>query len=634
MCGIAGFIDHGRSSDEHTLNKMIAVLKHRGPDGNASWIHRHDEYQIGFAHARLAIIDLSSAANQPMHFEHLSIVFNGEIYNYKEVRSELQQLGHQFQTDSDTEVILHAYNEWKEKALHKFIGMFAFVIFDAEKQVCFFARDRAGVKPLFIYRKHKTLLFASELKSFHEHPAFESKINANAAAAFLQFGHVPSPHCIFESCFKLKPGHYANFNLTTGDWQEEQYWNVYDYYNQDKLDISYEEALKQTHSIIESAANYRMVADVPVGMFLSGGYDSSTVTAILQSNRTERLKTFTIAVPDIGLNEAPYAAEIARHLGTDHTEIDCSEKEALELIQDLPFYYDEPFADSSAIPTTLVAKMARKEVTVALSADGGDEIFAGYNRYDYLERYGAKMKRIPAFARKSGAALMDVINADAIPVLRKKYNFHNRYEKLKGILRNPDDQTIMLSLSQQFTDAQMQKLMKSAPQALETYYHAQELQPKNYSSLSYMMAVDYQTYLLDDILQKVDRATMTASLEGREPLLDHRILEFAARLPDHYKYHNGVKKRLLRDIAHQYIPEALLNRPKMGFAIPIAKWLNGPLRELVEEYCSEKALAEHGLFQVAEIRKIIDRFYAGKQEYDAKLWYVLMFQMWVRKWMS
>lgn len=632
MCGISGFIDHKRGNSEDVLKNMIATMHHRGPDGSATWMKTTDTGTIGLSHARLAIIDLSETGNQPMHFDELSIVYNGEIYNHGETRKELEALGHSFVGHSDTEVILHAYKQWGPSALEKFIGMFAIVIYDRMKNEVFFARDRAGVKPLFIYRDNDRLIFSSELKAFHKYPEIDLEIDPNAVSAFLQFGHIPTPNCIYKSCFKMKPGYFAYYNLEDRSWAETQYWNVYDHYNKPKLTLSYNDALEETHGIIRSAANYRMVSDVPVGVFLSGGYDSSTVTAILQSERTDKLKTFTIAVPDIGLNEAPYAADIARHLGTDHTEIACTEEEAIEMIKDLPYYYDEPFADSSAIPTTLVSNMARKDVTVALSADGGDEIFAGYNRYDYLSRYGAKMKKLPGFVRKGIAGTMNLISADHIPVLRNKYNFHNRYEKLKGILNNPSDETIMLSLSQQFTDDQMKKMMRNTPSILDSYYRSAELKKEYYSPLSYMMAVDYQTYMLDDILQKVDRATMTASLEGREPLLDHRIIEYVAQLPDQYKYNDGIKKRLLKDIAHKYIPQELMDRPKMGFAIPIGKWLQGPLKDVVEEYCATSALAEHGLFNVQEIRKIIDRFYSGKLEYDAKVWYILMFQMWYKKW--
>ena len=634
MCGITGFIDFNKQTEVTTLQKMTDSLEHRGPDGRGDLIINDPFAQVGFGHRRLSIIDLSDHAKQPMSYEHLTICFNGEMYNYQEIKEELLNLGHFFNSDSDTEVILHAFYEWGTDCIERFIGMFAIAIYDERNQRMTFIRDRAGVKPLFIYKKQNLILFASELKAFHEHPKFEKHIDHNAVAAFLQYGNVPTPHCIFEDCFKVKPGEYIHFSLKSREMDRVQYWNVYDAYNQPKSKLSYEEAKSETESILTSAFNYRMVADVPVGVFLSGGYDSVSVTSILQKDRTEKLKTFTIGVPDIGLNEAPYAKDIAKHLGTDHTEIMCTQDEALDLIKDLPFHFDEPYADSSAIPTTLVSKMARKDVTVALSADAGDEIFAGYNRYDYLYRYGKKLNSIPGFARKSASSLMDIIPSNALPILKNKYNFHNRYEKLKQVLKDPSDQNIMLSLSQQFTDQQVQKLMDNFISPLETAFTSTELLSEFRSPLSYMMAVDYQTYLLDDILQKVDRSTMAASLEGREPFLDHRIIEFAATLPDEFKYHNGVKKRILRDIVHQYVPQELLDRPKMGFAIPIAEWMTNDLRPLVEEYISESRVKKQQILNWEEINRIKNAFYSGKKEYDMKIWYILMFQMWYEKWME
>ena len=634
MCGITGFIDFNKQTEVATLQKMTDSLEHRGPDGRGEIIINDPLAQIGFGHRRLSIIDLSDYAKQPMSYEHLTICFNGEIYNYQEIKEELLNLGHFFNSDSDTEVILHAFYEWGTDCIERFIGMFAIAIYDERNEKMTFIRDRAGVKPLFIYKKQNLILFASELKAFHEHPRFEKHIDHNAVAAFLQYGNVPTPHCIFEDCFKVKPGEYIHYSLKSREMDRVQYWNVYDAYNQPKSELSYEEAKSETESILTSAFNYRMVADVPVGVFLSGGYDSVSVTSILQKDRTEKLKTFTIGVPDIGLNEAPYAKDIAKHLGTDHTEIMCTQDEALDLIKDLPFHFDEPYADSSAIPTTLVSKMARKDVTVALSADAGDEIFAGYNRYDYLYRYGKKLNNIPGFARRSASSLMDIIPSNALPILKNKYNFHNRYEKLKQVLKDPSDQNIMLSLSQQFTDRQVQKLMDKFISPLETAFTSTELLDEYRSPLSYMMAVDYQTYLLDDILQKVDRSTMAASLEGREPFLDHRIIEFAATLPDEFKYHNGVKKRILKDIVHQYVPQELLDRPKMGFAIPIADWMNNDLRPLVEEYISETRIRKQQILNWDEINRIKNAFYSGKKEYDMKIWYILMFQMWYEKWME
>jgi len=633
MCGIAGFIDLKKQTSQIILEKMTNTLEHRGPDGFGYKIINNDIAQIGFGHRRLSIIDLSETGKQPMTLNEFTLTFNGEIYNYLEIKSELEALNHKFIGNSDTEMILHAYQEWGKECIHRFIGMFAFVIFDAKTLEFFCARDRAGVKPFFYYLKDGLFLFSSELKAFHQHPRFEKEIDKDSVAAYMQYGSVPTPFCIFKDTLKLKPGHSLTYSLTTQKLTTECYWSVYTTYNKPKLKIDYEEAKKETKRILKSSFEYRMIADVPVGVFLSGGYDSTCVTSILQQNRTKPLKTFTIGVPDIGLNEAPYAKEIANHIGTDHTEINCTEKEAIDLIPELPFFYDEPFADSSALPTTLVARAAKKEVTVALSADGGDEIFAGYNRYDFMMKYGEKLNRIPGFIRSTAVGIMNNVNSESIPILKNKYNFHNRYEKLKGVLKNPTQKDIMLSISQQFTDGQMKNIMATDFNRLPTYFDNDSLKKEFNSPLSYMMAMDYQTYLLDDILQKVDRATMATSLEGREPMLDHRIIEFASQLPDSYKYENGIKKRILRDITHEYVPENLLNRPKMGFAIPIAKWLKNDLQDLVESFINEKNIKEQGLFNWHEIEKIKTAFYNGKKEYDTKIWYILMFQMWYKKWM-
>lgn len=634
MCGITGFIDFNKQSSKEELIRMTTSLAHRGPDGDGIELIDGPNAQIGFGHRRLAILDLSDHAKQPMRFEHVWICFNGEIYNFNEIKADLTKLGHTFTGTSDTEMILHAYLEWGDNCVDRFIGMFAIVIYDLKNERVFCLRDRAGAKPLFYYWKNGLFLFASELKAFHENTRFEKEIDPSAVAAFMQYGNVPTPHCIFKHCTKLLPGHSLSISLSDKKLTLKKYWDVYDAYNKPKLTLPYEEAQKETEKILQSAFEYRMVADVPVGVFLSGGFDSVCVTSLLQKDRTEKLKTYTIGVPDIGLNEAPYAKEIAAHLGTDHTEFTCTEKEALEMIEDLPFNFDEPFADSSAIPTTLVSKMARKDVTVALSADAGDEIFAGYNRYDYMQRYGQKLSKIPGFARKITAATMEKVPSTWLPFLKNKYNFHNRYEKLKMVLRDPSDHNIMLSLSQQFTDAQMRQMMDAEFDVLKTAYENDALDRTTNSTLGYMMAVDYQTYLVDDILQKVDRSTMTVSLEGREPFLDQRIIEYAARLPDEYKYHNGVKKRILRDIVHQYVPKEMMDRPKMGFAIPIANWMTNELRPLVEEFVSEKNIREQGLLNWDEVSKLKNAFFSGKKEYDFKIWYLLMFQMWYAKWMK
>ena len=632
MCGITGFVDYKKKSTEEILKNQSDALAHRGPDGEGQIIIAADKALIGLGHRRLSIIDLTEAGRQPMQYEHLTIVFNGEIYNYAEIEKELQAEGHVFKGHSDTEMILHAYSVWGIECIQKFIGMFAFALYDEQQQQLFCVRDRAGVKPFFYYLKDNVFLFGSELKSMLAHPAFQKEINKDAVASFMQLGYVPTPHCIWQHTYKIKPGHYLIFSVKDGTYKTTQYWNVYDGYNKPKLQIGFEAAKEETEKLLQSACEYRMVADVPVGVFLSGGYDSTTVAALLQKDRTEKIKTFTIGVPDAGLNEAPYAKDIARHLGTDHTEYYCTEKEALELIPNLPYYYDEPFADSSAIPTTLVSRIAREQVTVALSADAGDEVFAGYNKYDYLSRYGKKMNSLPGFARKAMAGMMDMVSAEKIPVLNKKYLFASRYEKVKNLLKDPSLLNLTLSLSQQYNNQNIQDLFLHNVQSLPTAFESRELKKEFFGDLSFMMAVDYQNYLPDDILQKVDRATMSVSLEGREPFLDHRVVEWAAQLPDEFKYYKGNKKYILKEINKKYIPESLMDRPKMGFGIPIEKWLTNDLRDLVHTYCAPALISSQQVFKPEAITRLVQDFYAGKKELAVKVWYLLMFQMWLAKW--
>ncbi len=634
MCGISGFVDYNKTSNQFILEKMNRMLAHRGPDGEGYGMYETEKAIIGLGHRRLSIIDLTEGGSQPKTFQNLHITFNGEVYNFEEIKKELETKGHIFESHSDTEVVLHAYKEWGNAALQKFIGMFAFVIYDDANQKIFACRDRAGVKPFFYYQKDRLFLFGSELKALVQHPNFTKEINLDAAAAFMQFGYVPTPQCIFKNAHKLKPGHFLELDLKQNILQTQQYWNVYDAYNKPTLKIDLPDAIEETEKLLTSAFNYRMVSDVPVGVFLSGGYDSSCVTALLQKDKTEKIKTFTIGVPDVGLNEAPYAKDIAAHLGTDHTEYYCTQKEALEIVPQLPFFYDEPFADSSAIPTTLVSRIAKEKVTVALSADAGDEIFAGYNRYEYIMKYGKRLNGIPKFIRKTAAGLMNTIPANSIPVLNKKYLFHSRYEKLKMLLKNPSDHNILISLTSQMNESDIESLFKTKIIKLPSAFDSEELEEENHSTLAYMMAIDYQTYLLDDILQKVDRATMSVSLEGREPFLDQRVIEWAAQLPMEYKYNNGNKKFIIKEIVHKHIPKEMMDRPKMGFGIPIASWLQNDLKQYVDLYLDEGFVTKQNIFNNSEIQRIKCSFYNGKLERAEKIWYILMFQMWYDKWMN
>lgn len=634
MCGISGFIDFNKKTNQAILERMNRTLAHRGPDGEGYRLFTTDFAVIGLGHRRLKIIDLSEGGSQPQTYKSLHITFNGEIYNYAEIKKRLEKNGHRFVSHSDTEVILHAYLEWGNKALQQFIGMFAFVIYDEANDKLFVARDRAGVKPLFYYCKDGLFLFGSELKALVKHPEFKKEINIDAAAAFLQYGYVPTPHCIYNNCHKLTPGYFLEFDLVHKTLCTERYWNVYDAYNKPLIELSFPEAISETDKLLTNAFQYRMVSDVPVGVFLSGGYDSTCVTALLQKKSNDKIKTFTIGIPDAGLNEAPYAKEIAAYLGTDHTEFYCTENEALEIVPQIPYYYDEPLADSSAIPTMLISRIAREKVAVALSADAGDEIFSGYNRYDYAQKYGKKLQKVPPALGRVLAAMMELIPANSLPVSNRGYYFYHRYEKLKMVLKNPSERNILMSLSQQYNGTEISELFKPEVKKLTTAFDSTELKKENYSILAFMMAMDYQTYLVDDILQKVDRATMSVGLEGREPFLDHRIIEWAAQLPMEYKYNNGNKKFIIKEIVHQYLPQKMMDRPKIGFGIPVRSWLHSDLKPFVDIYLDERYLLNQNIFNVHKILHIKNSFYQGKMEWTDKVWYLLMFQMWYDKWMN
>ncbi|MFT4095351.1 MAG: asparagine synthase (glutamine-hydrolyzing) [Niabella sp.] len=632
MCGIAGFADFKNKSTREVVAAMAATMPHRGPDGQAVFFDQQQTFQVGLGHRRLSVIDLSHAADQPMAFEELVIVFNGEIYNYREIRAALEQKGHSFKTTSDTEVILHSWREWGPAAIHQWHGMFAIVMYDRKSNQLIAIRDRAGVKPLFYFYKEGLFLFASELKALVAHPLFKKDISSEAAALYMQFGYVPGPYTIYQHTHRLQGGCMLFLDLESGNIKTEQYWNVYDYYNKPKLKISLPEAIEETEKILEKAFQYRMVADVPVGVFLSGGFDSSCVTALLQKNSIEKIKTFTIGTHDNKLDEVPFARDIAGYLGTDHTEYYCTPEEALDIIPELPFYYDEPFADSSAIPTILVSRLAKKKVTVALSADAGDEIFAGYNRYDYVSRYGRKLRQIPRPLRSAVGGLMETVSSDKIPVLKNKPNFHSRYDKIKNLLADPSTPGLLRNLGIVYSDKDINRLFAAAPLLLPTAHSHTQLQPQFADTLSFMMAVDYQTYMADDILQKIDRATMSASLEGREPFLDQSVIEWAAQLPSGFKYYKGIKKYPLRQIVYRYLPPSLMDRPKMGFSIPVSNWLANTLRPMVETYLGKTQLQQHGLFNVEAVQKIKADFFSGRKEKYLKVWHLLMFQLWYNEW--
>lgn len=631
MCGIAGFCDFNMASKKSDLVAMTDVLHHRGPNDSGYEMFKCTGAQIGLGHRRLSILDLTSHGHQPMIYENLVMVYNGEIYNFESIKIELQGFGYQFQSDSDSEVVLKAFHKWGVKSVDKFNGMFAFVILDNINNKLFFLRDRTGVKPLYYYKLDDLFLFSSELKSFHHHPGFLKKIDPNSLRLYLKFGYIPEPYCIFKNTYKLKSGTYLEIDLKNGVAVENTYWSVIDYYNKPKLNISEDEAVDELEILFKSSFDYRMIADVKVGVFLSGGYDSSLLAAILQSNRTEKLNTFTIGFKEKGYDEAPDAKTIASYLGTNHTEYYCTQKDALEILPRLCEIYDEPFGDSSAIPTCLISELARKKVGVTLSADGGDEIFAGYDKYFIAMNYHNFFELIPAKVRTALSSGLKKINPRYLPFINKKYNFSTRYEKIINILDSGSIVQSMSSVSKYFTDKECSMFLKDYGVDRVTNF---DLSFKNgETDLDKMLAIDYKTYLVDDILVKIDRASMSCGLEGREPLLDYRIIEFVAQLPDSFKYNGNNRKSLLKQVAHRYLPKDMMDRPKKGFSVPLTDWFKDELREYFMVYLDPDRIEKEGFFEAEEVVKLRDSYLMGNKENVQKLWFLLMFGMWYERWM-
>lgn len=631
MCGITGFVDFKKNTGIDTLKTMTDAVSHRGPDDAGYETFDAPHAEIGFGQRRLSILDLSPLGHQPMHFGDLVVNFNGEIYNFKEVRKELEEKGYSFNSWSDTEVILKGYHCWGLDVVQKFIGMFAIALFDKQKQQVILIRDRAGVKPLYYYWNNDLLLFGSELKSLYAHPGFEKSIDTNSLALYLQFSYIPAPHTIFHKTYKLLPGHMLTVCLKTKQQRLTQYWDVFECYNKPIKKLSDADAIEQTDQLLKKAYEYRMVSDVPVGVFLSGGYDSSSVAALLQSGRTERLKTFTIGFHEQEFNEAPEAKKIAGYLGTDHTEWYLTAREAGDVLKTLPDIYDEPFADNSTVPTVLVSMLARKQVKVALSADGGDEIFGGYHKFGQAERFTRSM---PVFLQSVLSGGMSLINPALIPYFNGKYNFTTRYEKMKLIWRKHDPIQAMKYISQYITESEVKTFLGRDFDRYHTFFEEGEKLAKHDGEVNRMLAIDYKTFLVDNNLVKVDRATMSVGLEGREPMLDHHIIEFLAGLPSSFKIRDGVTKWLLKQVVHRYIPREIMERPKRPFIAPLTVWFKEELKEQLKYYLGERALAASGVFDAAAIIRLRDDYLAGKKVNYQKLWQVLVFQLWFDKWMQ
>ena len=650
MCGLTGFIDFVKNSNESILTNMVRQLNHRGPDDLGIKLWNHENLQIGFGHARLSIIDLSELGHQPMFDEtgRYSIIFNGEIYNYIEIKKKLEKKGIEFQSNSDTEVVLKAFINMGVDAVHSFIGMFAFTIYDENINKIYFFRDRAGVKPLYYYWKNNLFLFGSELKSLHQHPDFKKSINPIALNNYLKLGYVPTPQCIFNNTYKLKQGHYLVFDLITKQIDEKKYWSAIDFYNKPKRNLNLEDALDELEPLVKSACDFRMVADVPVGVFLSGGYDSTLIAAILQNDSNKKLNTFTIGFQDKKYNEAHYAKETADYLGTNHTELYCSFNDIINIIDQLPTIYDEPFADSSALPTTLVSALASKSVKVALSADGGDELFAGYDKYLKFNTVYNKLNKIPyPISIVLGKTLNNILTSFFRKLSNIKFlenhisNFGNNNSlnfKTRSILKSKKFSECLIDYSKSIVDDDIDLILNKEyldkSNNLESIYGKHLADESFNDNINQMLAFDYSTLMMDDFCVKVDRASMSQGLEAREPLLDHRLLEWAAGTTSDLKIKNGVQKHILRELTYKYVPKELIDRPKKGFEIPIKFWLRDYMTQELQKLFDKKFLEEQGIFNSEYVHTEYIKYLKNENVDFRQIWYIFVFQQWYKKWVN
>ena len=614
MCGIAGFIDFAKRENGDSLLKMTNALEHRGPDGYGTSHIVEDDYQVGLGHRRLSIIDLSPLGKQPMEKHGLTINYNGEIYNYKSIKSELLDQGYTFKSTSDTEVMLSAVDCWGvENAVSKLTGMFAIVLYDSVNHKVYFIRDRAGVKPFYYYEKDGCYLFASELKSFKASNSFEASINDDAVVEYFTKGYISTPRSIFDNCKKLQQGSILTIDLKTRETSCKKYWSVYNFLDR-KIDLPMEEVLVETEKILSKAFHYRMVADTPVGVFLSGGIDSSIVTALLQKDLTHKLKTYTIGFENSEYDESPAAKAISNHLGTEHMEFICTMDEAKKIIPSIPQICDEPFGDSSIIPTYLVSKMASNEVKVALSSDGGDELFTGYRRYIKAMKIAGLLKRNSALINSSMGRILKFAKGND-PV----------YAKMGEILTHSNVGLIPYFQTKCMSDRDAHRLMLNHKAPIQ-------IPEVDSASLNSIFAFEYENYMQDDILVKVDRATMANSLEGREPFLDHSIAEWSMSLPINQKYYNSTLKYILKEILYKYVPKNLVDRPKSGFSIPISDWLRSDLYDFMMHYLNDERIKQQGIFNSKFVQEKLNQFKNKKIQAEQFIWNMFVFQMWYEDW--
>ncbi|NLI11044.1 MAG: asparagine synthase (glutamine-hydrolyzing) [Peptococcaceae bacterium] len=647
MCGLTGFYSATRQTApeelQATVIRMVNTLIHRGPDDGGAWVE--EEAGIAMGHRRLSIVDLSPEGRQPMHSEcgRYVVVFNGEIYNFLELRQELESFGHGFRGHSDTEVLLAAVEQWGVwQAVERFVGMFAFALWDRREYVLYLVRDRLGIKPLYYGWMGRTFLFGSELKALRAHPDFKGKISRDALALYLRFCYIPAPYSIYEGIYKLLPGTILTLHCadTGSDPAPIPYWSAREVAERGiarPFTGSVDEAVAHLDSLLRDAVKLRMIADVPLGAFLSGGVDSSTVVALMQAQCDQPVKTFSIGFYEHGYNEAIHAKEVAAHLGTDHTELYFRPEQAMAVIPKLSTLYDEPFSDSSQLPTYLVSWLARQKVTVGLSGDGGDELFAGYNRYFWGRIIWHKIGWMPQNLRSMAAKALTMLSPQGLETVFSKLD-PILSEKLKQ--RTPGDKLHKLAeiLAVENPEEMYRGLVSTWKKPAEVVIDASE-PPTILNDRSRwaelpdftqrMIYLDTVTYLPDDILTKVDRASMGVSLEARVPLLDHRVVEFAWRLPLSMKIRDGQGKWLLSQLLYRYVPRELIERPKAGFGVPIGSWLSGPLREWADDLLDSESLKREGFLRPEPILKLWQEHLRGEKNWQYYLWNVLIFQAWL-----
>lgn len=641
MCGISGILNlspRANGSLERAATTMNNSLYHRGPDDNGLWVD--EATGLAFAHRRLSIVDLSPAGHQPMISSdgRFVMVYNGEVYNHEDIRPELTARGVVFRGHSDTEVILEAFSALGiEATVKRLVGMFAIALWDRRERTLTLIRDRIGIKPLYWAKFGSLFLFGSELKALLAHNDWFPQIDRSALAAYMRHNYIPAPHSVFKGVMKLEPG-----SILTLRWEDQpvitKYWDARAVVRAgvaNPLLISDHEILEQLETLLIDAVHRRMVADVPVGAFLSGGIDSSLVVALMQAANAGPVRTYTIGFDIPDYDEAKHAAAVAHHLNTEHTELILTSNQALEVIPNLPDYYDEPFADSSQIPTYLVSAMTRQHVTVALSGDGGDELFGGYNRYQLAQNYWRTLSSLPLSARH--------VFALGIRSLSPK-QWTNLFNFLPTSLRPPmagDKMHKLASVLELEEPGALYRRLCSHWEPDSVMLHAEEPKGALWDAtiahefpdlLGRMQFLDLITYLPDDILTKVDRASMAASLEARVPLIDHRLVEFSWRLPRSKLIREGLSKWPLRQILYKHVPAKLIERPKMGFGIPLGEWLRGPLREWSENLLSHKRLHEEGYFNPTIVRRAWTEHLSGERNWQYPLWNVLMFEAWLDRW--